>query len=223
MLATVNQALINGASIIFITGGIYEQQIDLSKATVPNICISSYNIASRPIFTDPLCLITDTEAAVDGYTKVYSSVTDKTFAAEVSWIFHDGINDVPTLISDAERHPLERGYEYRCSDTKIARCSATTLAAALTEIENGSIYKWFFDTATGIIYFSRPSAITSTNPLKTGFGNSLFINGGRRNTVSAIGIESKHMAFNIGPTTAYLMVEEKSKLHHEFCDWREVP
>lgn len=209
-LATVNQALENGASVVYMRNGIYEQTIDLGKAQSNHIKIASYDATGRVIFLAPNRLIAETETLVDGYTKVYSAVISNTFADDNIWIFQDGVNDMSTLISDAERHSLERGYEYRCHDTKIALCEATNLGDALTEIEAADEYKWYFDDDTYTVYFSRPQAVTVDNPLCGSFKSYLFGNANREITLELYGLESKYMMFDISNTVGSVVTDCKA-------------
>ena len=195
-VATVNHALMLGASNVCLFGGIYEQSIDLAMARVPRVCISAYEDDNKVIFRAIDSLICETESAVNGYTKVYSASTDKTFAATVSRIFQDGVPDAATEIDDDERHPLQRGNFYRCGDTKIYKCTQTVLADALAEIESATTFKWFFN--SGTIYFSRPQTVNATNPLRTSFyTEKLFANTSRAISLEVSGIESKYMSFNV--------------------------
>lgn len=197
-VATVNRALMLGASNICVFGGIYDQSIDLAKARVPHVSISAYEADKRVIFRASDSLICDAESAVNGYTKVYSASTDKTFAAAVSRIFQDGVPDAATAIDNDERHPLQRGSFYRCEDTKIYKCTQTVLANALAEIESATTFKWFFD--SGTIYFSRPQTVNTANPLRTSFyTEKLFSNASRDISLEVSGIESKYMPFNVSP------------------------
>jgi len=201
--ATVNKALLTGASTIMMYGGVYEQTIDLKNATKPNVEIRNYSTNERVIFTAANRIIAEAETAVDGYKKVYSVRTDKTFPSNLRWIYQDGINDETTLITGEERHPLQRGYEYRCHDTKISICTATTLDKALAEIERSTEYKWYYDAATSVLYFSRPAAVTANNPICGDLNvNRLFLNGSRNISVKAFGIETKYMTFNVDKLTS---------------------
>ena len=196
--ATVSKALSAGFEDIVVKGGVYRQRITIDENSRNHdgkrASISPADPDGRVIFVDPDAVIATDETHVSG--KVYSATTDKMFADGNVWISQDGVQDASTLISDAERHPLERGMEYRCEDTKIERCAATTLSDALTEIESADTYKWYAE--SGKLYFSRPQAITEVNPLCGSFGNSL-LNGfvSRARTIELIGIESKYMAINV--------------------------
>lgn len=199
--ATVSKALKAGCTDIVVEGGVYKQRITIDandrNHDGKRVSISPADPDGRVIFVDPDATIATSETLVDGYAKVYSSATDKTFADNNVWIFQDGVPDVNTLIADAERHPLERGQEYRCEDTKIERCTATALADALAEIEAADTYKWYIE--SGTIYFSRPQAITADNPLCGSFGAKLFDGfASRARTIELVGIESKYMMFNVG-------------------------
>ena len=197
-LATINKALENGARRICVNGGTYNQTIDLSKAVHSKISIVNATPTKKVVFMAPDCLITDTESAVEGYTKVYSAETDKSFHTNNIWIFQDGVPDEYTEITAAERMPEQRGQAYRCYDTRILKASANTLADALTEIENATVYKWYKEGNT--LYFSRPEAVSSSNPICGSFGTTLFSNGSRKNTLDIAGIDVKYMAFNINDT-----------------------
>lgn len=208
--ATVNKALSMNASDIYVLPGVYNQTIDLSLAMNADVNIYSYTPDGRVIFRDPNSIIAETENTVDGYSKVHSVSIDKSFAANNIWIFQDGVNDEATLISNEERHPLQRGYKYRCHDTKISVCEASTLANALLEIESSDEYKWYLDTATSTLYFSRPTPITSDNPLCASFGKSLFENGDRNISLRICGIESKYMIFDVSRTSKSVITDCKA-------------
>ena len=209
-LLTINKALQLGASNIYILSGIYEQNINLSNAKNRNVNIISYQVNQRPCFISPDSLITSQEEKVNGYTKVYKSTINKTFSQQNIWIFQDNVIEETTLISDEERHPLERGQKYRCYDTKIEKCSQTTLTEALTQIDSSDNYLWFLDSNSNTLYFSRPQEITSTNPLRGSFGTSFFSGGNRNISLNISGIEIKYMRFNIDNTSLSKIVDCKT-------------
>ena len=193
--ATVNHALISGAKTIMLKGGIYKQQIDLSNTQYSHVelrCADSYN---RVIFKDPDCVLATSETLESGYENVYKVPISATIATNNKWLYQEGVPDASTLIDDDERLPLQRGYAYRCEDTKIDKCTSTVLADALSEIENSDTYKWFSDGS--YVYFSRPQTITTQNPLCIGLNKTLFLNGTKRHSLKAIGIEVKYMTFNV--------------------------
>lgn len=194
--ATVNKALESGARVVGVYGGRYKQTIDLSKATSPNVEIRCIQDTKRVIFEAPDCVLGTSESLVSGYTKVYRIETSVSIADGNKWIYQDGVADETTLISDAERHPLERGYTYRCEDTKIVRCTSTTVNEALSEIESSDMYKWYLDSDNGVLYFSRPQAITTDNPLCYSSGTNLFANLSRKLSLKLVGIETKYLVFN---------------------------
>ena len=195
--ATVTAALNAGAKTVLVGGGIYEQQIDLSGAK-GDIRIAPAVKDGLPVFVAPDSLITTEETAVSGTTKVYSAECTKTFDSKIVWIFQDGIPDADTEITAADRHPLSRGKQYRCGDTKIVKCSANNTADAITEIENASVYKWYLDDANDTIYFSRPQSVSANNPIRTSFGSALFNNLSRVDFLNITGICVKYMYMNIG-------------------------
>lgn len=193
--ATVNKALTSGANQIGVFGGIYDQQIDISKSKNNELKIFNVTPTKRVIFRDPNYLLTTSETAVTGYTKVYSATVTKTIATDNIWIYQDGIADPNTLISEQDRHPLQRRFTHRCEDTVIRKCDASTTSDALSEIENASenVFKWYKDGNT--LYFSRPSAVTAQNPICYSSGLQLMENKAKQYSLTAIGIETKYMGF----------------------------
>ena len=200
--ATVNKALESGANTILLSAGVYEQKIDMSLAKVPIITINKITKDGRVIFKNPNCVIASSEESVSGYTNVKkASYTRTNLSANNTWVFQDNVPDATTLISDADRLPQQRGYEYRCEDTKIERCTSTALNDALTEIETANEYKFYLDTTNNIIYFSRPQTVSTTNPLCAGSGDdNLFVNASANQTLILNGIETKYMGFNLNNT-----------------------
>lgn len=208
--ATVDEALKCGATRVYVLGGVYNQNIDLAKATGQTVEIIKYNSTERVVFKAPDCVIATGETLVSGKVYSVSVTTDKTFAYKNIWLFQDGIADSTTAISAEERHPLQRGYSHRCADTKIVRTTATTLEEAKTEIQNASDYRWYFDSAERTLYFSRPAPITSQNPLCGSFGGNLFNNTKQAMTLTIVGIENKYQVFNIANTVNTQVTDCKS-------------
>lgn len=209
-LATVNAALIKGATVISVGGGIYEQSIDLSKAKVPCIEIRNDSINNRVIFTDANRVIGSAETKVQGKTSVYSMPYSSTIEENNNIIWQNGVPDASTLITDAERHPLERGYQYRCEDTAIRKCESTSLSDALEEIDSSSIYKWYHDSTNNILYFSRPEPVSVTHPLCYSLGNRLFSNGSKALSLKLVGIETKYIAFNVSELSSVEVIDCKA-------------
>ena len=198
---SVNRALELGATDILVSGGVYEQTIDLSKCNNPFVRIKNITATGRVIFYAPDSLIASSETHVSGYTKVYSASTTHTFPQTTSKIFQDGVADASTEIQNPDRHPIQRGSFYRCEDTKINKCTSDTLSEALNEIENADTFKWYYD--NGTIYFSRPQEITAAHPLRTGLYSTVFLeNGTREKTVEMIGIECKYMRLDLSLSSA---------------------
>ena len=193
--ATVNKALEWGASCVAIKAGTYYQTIDLSKSSRSSLNIVNADATGKVTLMAPDCIITDSETAVSGYTNVYSAETSKSFHENNIWIFQEGVADENTLISAGKRMPEQRGQAYRCYDTKIVKASAETLADALTEIETSASYKWYKDGTT--LYFSRPSAVSSSNPICGSFGTELFSGCARKLSLNISGIDVKYMKFNV--------------------------
>ncbi len=209
--ATVNKAIEDGFTDIMIFEGKYNQRIDLSKLKGKALSLTSYKKDGRVVFTHGESLISTSEEKVHEKTKVYSiPVSSSKIDSYTKWLYQDGVNDETTLISDEERHPLQRGYKYRCWDTKIDKCSSTDLQSALNEIESSDEYKWFYSQSEGKVYLSRPKEISTDNPICVGTGIGLFKGNDRSKTLKICGIETKYIVFNIDKTTNSEVVDCKS-------------
>ena len=211
-LKTINSALEKGAKTVLLTGGTYLQTIDLSKSKYASLTMKPLNGSNTVVFKDADCVIGNSANSVSGYTRVKSITTQKTLASGNRWIWQEGINDPKSLISDAWRHPLQRGQEYRRTDTRIFRSSLTTLSDALTDIEtsasNGT-YKWYYD--SGVLYFASPSEVTSEHPICYSNGNRLFNNTPNGFTLNVTGVASKYLIFDVSNTENTTLTDCKSE------------
>lgn len=211
--ATVTKAIDEGFTDIMISGGVYEEVISPKSMNVEGkkISISNYTKDRKVVFADPDRIISSSETKVSEYNKVYKVITDKTFNQNNKWIYQDGVNDVTTLIQDEERHPLERGMEYRCEDTKIEVCTSTDVVSALSEIDSSDEYKWFYDSGNKTLYFSRPQPLTTDKPLCMGSGKNLLNNMASRNiSLKMYGIECKYLCMNVNQMYGVELVDCKA-------------
>lgn len=197
-LATVTGAINKGFTKILVLGGTYLEKVDFTKAKGKNIEISAYERDKTPVFWDSSAIIGTSSVSVSGYTKISKFTKNKSIPSDLLWIYQDKISDESTIIPDSERHPLQRGKIYRCDDTKIVKCTATTLSEALTEIENSSEYKWFKDGNDW--YLSSPSTISSNRPICASIGNSFLNNLDKSSSLKISGISVKYMQFNVSNT-----------------------
>ena len=205
--ATVDRALRSGAWQVIINEGIYEQSINLQNAVQKHLRLINGSPTGRVIFRSPDSLVAASEEKADGCTKVYYSHVTAAFAADNKWIYQEGVPDSTTLITDEERHPCQRGYAYRCEDTRIIRCTASTVTEALQEIDGAEEYKWFYDAENSLLYFSRPASLSAQRPLRASFGGSLFYGGNRNISLELSGIETKYIIFNISGTSNSKVVD----------------
>jgi len=204
--ATFNRALQAGATKILVGGGKYYQAIDLSYAQDSIEIVPAVKDA-LPVIYGPRSVIATTESAVTGYTKVYAAEYTGTFDDKNIWIFQDDVPDAATEISTAERHSLQRGKATRCGDTKITVCTSSVLENALTEIENASGYKWFYDSTNHILYYSRPEAVSAANPICASFGGSVFVNKKRSMTIKMTGIGVKYQRIDLTDIVAPVLTD----------------
>lgn len=200
--ATVNKALESGASTILLSAGVYKQSIDLSKTQRPVVEIKNITTNEKVIFTPSNPILVQSETKVSGYTKVYSAPYTGALSQYLRWIWQDGVEDVTTEITDAERHPAQRGQQYRLLDTRIEKTSAATLSGALSEIDSSTNWKWFFDSDNGVLYFSRPQTVNSAHPICAAINSeTLFSNASRSKSVKLFNIEAKYMKINLNDMT----------------------
>ena len=196
-LATVNKALELGADVIYLEGGRYFQQIDLSKTNKSKVKISNISANTRVIFTDADRKLATSATQTSGYTRIYQFPCNITFDDNNKWIFQENVADISTLIDDNDRLPSQRGYKYRCYHTKIVKCQSTTLSDALNEIENAeeNEYKWYLD--NGILYCSCRNEIGSDTPISYSLGKTLFLHPNKKTSVELVGISCQFIGINI--------------------------
>jgi hypothetical protein len=198
-MATINAALSAGAEVVLLLGGEYKQKIDLSLAGV--------NLKIAPASTDALLVIkpsaenyviAESETLESGTTKVYKiTLASNPFVSTQKWIYQEGVNDVSTLISNGERHPLHRGKEYRLENTRIVKTEASTKSVAIREIESSDVYKWFFDASTSTLYFSRPTTTSTSHPICAArYGANLFTGQNRKLSLTMVGVDVWYQAIN---------------------------
>lgn len=166
-LATFDKALELGASEIFIAGGEYKQQVNIALAKRNTIKLMGYESGKDVIIKNPLCVLSESESldSTGSIHNVYKFSTTATFFSTMVWLFQDNVADESTLISADERHPLQKGRVYRCEDAKIIKCNAETLEDAKAEIGTSNEYKFYYDSINHILYYSRPVAVSSDNPI----------------------------------------------------------
>lgn len=193
-VATVNQALKLGANIVAMKAGTYVQRVDrmLIKS---DLLITKISSVDKVVFFAPGAVVTNSATLVSG--KVYSASYSGTIAANQGWLFQDGIPDAATLIT-ADRHPSQKRRTYRCNDTLIVRCTSTSVADAISEIEAYDGYKWFYDATNTTMYFSCPSPSTlDANPICIGNGQFFSSNPSYGQKIDISGIDIKYMSLNM--------------------------
>lgn len=210
---SINEAIKNGSNTIYVGPGTYKGSITTAFKNRHITIIPTHKTESviiRP--KDEDCILSQAEEKVAGYTNVYRFAMNTSLHSETRWIYQEGVSEESTLISEVERHPLQRGRKYRCDDTRIVVCSASSLDSALSEIDTSDTYKYYVDTENGYMYLSRPEAITSSNPICHSKSILLFGAGclDRSNTFDVTGIETKYLVFNIHYTTNSVIRDCKS-------------
>lgn len=195
-VATVNQALRLGATVVVMKEGTYAQRVDRSLANT-DLLITKTSPFAKVTFVSPSSVVANAATNVSG--KVYSATYSATVSNNQRWLFQDGIPDVTTLIG-SERHPAQKRRTYRVNDTKIVRCTSTSVADATAEIEAYDGYKWFYDSANTTMYFSCPSPSTlDVNPICICLSDMPFFGTipSYPQRVDISGIEIKYMYLNM--------------------------
>jgi hypothetical protein len=87
-----------------------------------------------------------------------------------AFMWQDYIDDPNTLIDIADRHPLQRGREYRCDSTKIQQVDSIAAIEALPANQFG----WYWE--SGVMYFSRPQISSAEHPIVMPRRDDRFVN-----------------------------------------------
>ena len=195
-VATINQALKLGANVVVMKSGTYAQQIDRSLIN-SDLLITKISQYSKVTIVSPYYILATSATNVSG--KVYSVSYSANVTDNQRWLYQDGIPDVTTLIG-SERHPAQKRRIYRVNDTKIVRCTSTSAADAIAEIEAYDGYKWFYDSANTTMYFSCPSPSTlDVNPICICLSNQGFFSSvpSYPQKIDICGIDFKYLYLNM--------------------------
>ena len=115
----------------------------------------------------------DDAILVEGTTNVYQKQMSTFTSADRFQLFQHDVFDETTLISENERHPLQRGKTYRCDSTKIIRTNS------LDDVKTSEVYKYYYDTESKILYFKiKEGSNLKQNPIYYPKGNGIYGNDG---------------------------------------------
>lgn len=162
---TINKALSLANKIRLLEGIYIGETVNLNSYPYNEVEIKGQDAKKVVIdfkSSNPYLVNDGSETLVSGYTKVYQ-VTCNTFpfadGATNAFMWQDYVNDQNTLITEQDRHPLQRGRQYRCDSTKIKQVASIAAIEALSENEFG----WYWE--NGIMYFSRPQISSIEHPI----------------------------------------------------------
>ena len=158
---TITNALQHG-NIIILDEGTYNESVELDGVLYNTVIIKAIPTKKVIIKLDADILVNNSsETLVDGYTKVYQkALPNNPFSGKTTGrIYQENVMDINTLINDLDRHPLQRGRQYRCDTTCIKQCSSIAAIEALPENQYGFYWE------NGVMYFSRPSNTSGTKPV----------------------------------------------------------
>lgn len=206
-LATIDAALSLGAEVVYVDG-IVNGQINLSLCKGRQLRIEKKTNGNVSVLHDNSAVVLNdgSETLVSG--KVYSKVLSSAISGAVKWIYQEFVDDETTLISDADRMPLQRGREYRCKHTRLTLTSATSLNDAISEIQSADDCRWFFDASNSTLYFSRPQATSASHPLIVPQDNKLLFSAANKNVkLTMVGIDVIGMDVNIHEMNAPTLIE----------------
>lgn len=209
--ATVTHA-ISVSNNVNVLKGTYIEQIDFSKAPGGIIEINNYNPTGVVEFKPSGYILGTSATATSGYENVKQmNVASMSNLDNNTWIYQENVPDTETLIDNAERLPQQRGYEYRCDDTRIKKATSGTLSDALAEIEAATDYRWYYDADNAILYFSSPSTVSSSYPITRPVADaSLLKNVIRPHVIHMHGIWTKYMPFNVSGASGIEIVDCKA-------------
>lgn len=112
--------------------------------------------------------------------------------APPTYIFQHDIDDELTLINDSDRHPLQRGKKYRCDCTMLAASSS------LSDVTNGIIPSYYYDSASGILYFKIVEGTSlQSNPLVIPRGENGVLGNDGNTIIEISNIEVLYGAMNL--------------------------
>lgn len=100
--------------------------------------------------------------AVSGQTNVFEKTIELSSNIVNMWLFQHAVGDVKTLISDADRLPMQGSRQYRCESTKLLY--TTSLQAIINGLANNDYY-FYYDSDAGKLYFSCPSTDLANHPI----------------------------------------------------------
>jgi hypothetical protein len=204
--ATVSKAIAAGYRNILVYGGVYEQKIELPESGT--VSIAPAETTKIPVFVDPDRFLIDSAGTYT--TGVYMVNTSYSLLSDTQRIFQDGVPDEATRITTEERMSQQRGKVYRCDDTAIRKCKATTLTEAVAEMQGSAEYRFFYDATGGKLYFTAPSSDFATHPIVCSSNGTLFSGMSRAITLHVCGIECKYMRFDISKTVNSIITNCKA-------------
>lgn len=119
-------------------------------------------------------------------------------------IFQHEVPDSDTLISDAERHPLQRGREYRCESTMLLK------AASIQDVVDGTKPSYFWqrdgETNNGRLYFKIVNGTTlASNPIYLPLGQKAIYGNDGSVKLLVINIDTWYGQFDISKCNGAVM------------------
>lgn len=159
--ATINSAIdsVSGNGVVFVLPGTYgpEQLVDPTKVKGLVSILGARNALDSGNYIYPIIKAAASltgATLVAGTTKVYQvAVSGLPALSAWNFCYQDGVADPRTLIADEDREPQHRGRTNRIPFfAKLMKTSATTLSAALAEMDASSLPMSFID--NGNLYFT---------------------------------------------------------------------
>lgn len=158
-VSTINKALalLGGSGTVALIDAEYTQAQRITASLVKGhvLVTGTFDSGAYTIIrmNDKLASITKT----GGQVKVYQATTTG-LTATPNWIYEDGVPDATTAIT--YRKPHHNGRTNRLPMTRIHKTTATTLAAALAEIDASSTPLCYWE--SNVLYFSIASGGDAT-------------------------------------------------------------
>lgn len=163
---TITAALQVSRNIV-VRGGVLEENGINFSGCDGIIQISSYPNENVIVFAGEKLATSDTQSSGSVYMFPVSADPN------AYHIYQYGLSDPDTLISEASRHSIHGRREYRCDCCAINRVSSME---ELTSPSDDYTYHYYYE--NGYIYYTRPSAASSSNFIFVGTDTNMLKNCG---------------------------------------------
>lgn len=154
--ASTNAALValGGRGTVILRGAEFGKVVQINPQLVTERVeiVGEWTGSANPVIrlSDKLTGISKTAGQIKIYQAAVAGLT-----LTPNWLYQDGVADARTLIEAGRHQPEHNGRTHRLPFTRIIKATATTLAAALAELDAASDPRCFYE--AGVLYFTVDS------------------------------------------------------------------